>query len=198
MASEFDRSGLLSYDEEQEEWGTEGLEPAPPVRRPVSRGRRRMGRTLTLRGVLGLLLLVLLAVAVWWGVQTILLSPAPAYTPTVIATLAIVPYPTSAAMPAETVAVVTPVPSPTHPLTATQIDEGQTVRVTGTDQEGIRLRSGPGTTYGTLAILGEGTKLKVLEGSEVAEGRTWWRLEMEDGTIGWAAGNWLQVVAGAD
>jgi len=72
------------------------------------------------------------------------------------------------------------------------------VRVTGTDQEGIRLRSGPGTTYGTLAILGEGTKLKVLEGSEVAEGRTWWRLEMEDGTIGWAAGNWLQVVAGAD
>jgi len=198
MASEFDRSGLLSYDEEQEEWGTEGLEPAPPVRRPVSRGRRRMGRTLTLRGVLGLLLLVLLAVAVWWGVQTILLSPAPAYTPTVIATLAIVPYPTSAAMPAETVAVVTPVPSPTHPLTATQIDEGQTVRVTGTDQEGIRFRSGPGTTYGTLAILGEGTKLKVLEGSEVAEGRTWWRLEMEDGTIGWAAGNWLQVVAGAD
>ncbi len=198
MASEFDRSGLLAYDEEQEEWDAEGLEAAPPVRRAVSRGRGRLGRTLTLRGVLGLLLLVLLAVAVWWGVQTILLSPAPTPTPTAIATLAIVPYPTSAATPAETVAVVTPVPSPTQPLTATEIDEGQTVRVTGTDQDGIRFRSGPGTTYGTLAILGEGTKLKVLEGSEVAEGRTWWRLEMEDGTIGWAAEDWLQAVAGAD
>jgi uncharacterized protein YraI len=72
------------------------------------------------------------------------------------------------------------------------------VRVTGTGAEGIRFRSGPGTDYTTLAILEEGAELKVLGGPEEGDGFAWWRLEMDDGTTGWAAEDWLHPFEGTE
>jgi hypothetical protein len=110
-------------------------------------------------------------------------------------TLAILPPPTSTPRPSATVALATPVPSPSPAPVAGNIEEGQSVRVTGTGTEGIRFRSGPGMDYITLSILPDGTELVVLEGPEEADGFIWWRLETDDGTAGWAADEWLAAVA---
>ena len=74
------------------------------------------------------------------------------------------------------------------------MSEGQRVQIVGTGAEGIRFRSGPGTDYLTLSILLDGAELLVLDGPEEGDGFTWWRLEMEDGTIGWAAEDWLRAL----
>jgi len=68
------------------------------------------------------------------------------------------------------------------------------VRVSGTGEIGLRLRSGPGLDYVTYKIVPEGSVLKVLSGPEEADGFTWWRLEDEDGVVGWAVEEWLEPV----
>ena len=83
MATKLDDPGLAPYDDEQEvEWDPMGLEAPRPDRGAGPGRRRRLGRTVTPRLVLGMLLLVLLAVVVCWGVQRILLPPVAAPTPT--------------------------------------------------------------------------------------------------------------------
>ena len=75
MENEFNRSGLPPYGEGQEEWDPEELEwgvdelgePAdrPGLRRPAPRrDRRRLGRTVTAQGMVGLLLLLMFAIAI--------------------------------------------------------------------------------------------------------------------------------------
>lgn len=85
-------------------------------------------------------------------------------------------------------------PVPTSTVPASQLAAGQMVRISGTDGEGLRVRTGPGLDYVTLEIWEEGTELQVLEGPQVADGFVWWRLEMADGTIGWLPDEWLQIV----
>lgn len=208
MKSESNRPGPSLYGDEQEEWGPEEVEWAMDeagepidrfgVRPPVVRRRSRPGRVVPPRGVVGLLLLVLLAVAIWWGAQMVFFTPEATPTPAAIATLEMTPSPTPIATPTEPVGVVTPQPSPTPTLPAAKIAIGQTVQVSGTGKEGIRLRAGPGLDTITFVIVDEGAKLKVLGGPEEKDGFVWWRLKAEDGTIGWAAENWLRPVAGAD
>lgn len=160
-------------------------------------GRRRLGRSMTLRGLLALLVLLLLAIVLWWSARA--LFPPPVTTPSPAAAATSLPLATStlAITAAATVSTATPVPSPT-PTPQAAIAVGQMVRVSGTDEEGIRFRSGPGLDYATLDILHEGVRLKVLEGPEQADGFVWWRLEMEDGTVGWAAGDWLEPVSASE
>ncbi|MBC8448771.1 MAG: SH3 domain-containing protein [Chloroflexi bacterium] len=209
MQNEFDRPELPPYEDEVEEWTPEEVawgvdEPEQPgiyprvARAGSSRSRRRLGRSMTLRGLLGLLLLLLLAVAVWWGARMIFPPAEATPTPAAAATLPPLATPTPAVTTAATVSVATPMPSPTPTPRAPAISVGQTVRIGGTDEEGIRFRLGPGLDYVTLGVLEEGVSLKVLEGPEQADGFVWWRLEMEDGTIGWAADDWLEPVSGTD
>jgi len=209
MQSDFHRSQLPPVEDEQEEWvpeeGEWGLgEPEQAGTYPrvggasARRGRRRLGRSMTLRGLLGLLLLLLLAVVLWWGARTLFPPPVATPTPAVVATLRPLATPTPAATTAATVSVVTPVPTPTPAPKVAAISVGQTVLIGGTDEEGIRFRSGPGLDYVTLVVLEEGTKLKALEGPQEADGFVWWRLEMEDGTIGWAAEEWLEPISATD
>jgi len=70
---------------------------------------------------------------------------------------------------------------------------GQAI-IRGTEEQKLRLRAEPGLTQETLRILDEGTQLKVLEGPETMDGYKWWKVQTEDGQIGWVAGNWLAPV----
>jgi uncharacterized protein YraI len=73
-----------------------------------------------------------------------------------------------------------------------EITVGGYVKVVGAEADQLSYRSGPGLKYARLALLKDGTILKVLDGPEEADGYTWWRLQDEDGFIGWAADDWLE------
>lgn len=88
------------------------------------------------------------------------------------------PFPTS-----------TPQPTPTLPA---QITIGGYVKVLGSEADQLSYRSGPGLNYTRRRLLHDGTILKVLDGPEQANDLTWWRLEGEEGDIGWAADKWLE------
>lgn len=110
-------------------------------------------------------------------------TPTPEPTATTLPTATTVPTPT--AVPTDT-----PLPAPTAtpvPVIAT----GGEVVVQGTAGEQLRLRAGPALDNVTLRILNEGTRLKVLEGPEASDGFQWWRVQTDDGLIGWVAGDWL-------
>ena len=148
-----------------------------------------------LRAVLGVFLVVLLGVSAWWGVRALLLPSASTPTPAAIWTPAPLASPVLSPTPVPTVAVGVPLATATPAPAAGAIGVGQRVRVAGTDQEGIRLRSEPGVDYATLVIVEEGVELDVLDGPQEADGYLWWQLEMDDGTVGWAVEDYLESVS---
>jgi len=96
--------------------------------------------------------------------------------------------------------VSTPVPptatsNPPTPTPAT-VQVGARVEVAGTGEDGMSFRTGPGTKYIRISVLKDGNILRVVGGPEDADGFTWWRLEAEDGTVGWAVENFLILAAG--
>ena len=111
------------------------------------------------------------------------------------------PQPTMEIIPTITPSLPTPVPFPTAtptpkptstPSVPTEISVGGYVKVIGAEVDQLSYRSGPGLNFARLSIVKDGTILEVLEGPEEADGYTWWRLEDEDGFIGWAADDWLE------
>jgi hypothetical protein len=75
---------------------------------------------------------------------------------------------------------------------ASQIRAGMFTEVAGTGIYGLRLRFGAGSDYLTIRILGDGETLLVLDDSEEAEGETWWRVQDEQGNVGWVAQEFLE------
>ena len=134
------------------------------------------------------LALVLVAVAglCWISGLSNRLRPLP------LPTATYTPLPTWTRLPTET-PTITPVPSATATPEPQIIPAGAVV-VSGTEGQNLRLRAGPGLTYATLRILEEGARLKVLEGPEKVDGYEWWKVQTEDGQVGWAVSNWLTPV----
>ncbi|MGC8839235.1 MAG: SH3 domain-containing protein [Anaerolineae bacterium] len=91
------------------------------------------------------------------------------------------------ALPPPTVPGPTPSPSPAPP----RVEVGGWVQVQGTEGEDLRLRAAPGLGGETIALVQEGTLLRVLEGPVEADGYTWWRVQSPEDQTGWAAGQWL-------
>lgn len=60
----------------------------------------------------------------------------------------------------------------------------------------LNLRSGAGLSASVIATLPYGTKLTVTGGPIVAEGYTWYPVKTADGTVGWAAGEFLTLDTG--
>lgn len=81
------------------------------------------------------------------------------------------------------------------PAPASQLAEGAFARITGTGIEGIRFRFGPGLEFATIRIAEEGEDMLILEGPQAADGFEWWRLQDSFGNVGWAASQFLAVVA---
>jgi hypothetical protein len=85
------------------------------------------------------------------------------------------------------------VPTATPPL-PDRVTVGIRVVVAGTGADRLRMRAGPGTDYATMQIVSDGTEFTVLEGPQSQGGFEWWRLEMADGTIGWAVETYLTPI----
>ena len=167
----------------------------PRFRSAQARRRRRFTVPLWVWGVALLLVLIIVAFAVWW----LLLRPGPresvAPPPTATRPAAVLvtqtATPSVAAVPSAT---WTPAPVVT-PTVAATITIGGKVQVVGTGIDQLRVRTGPGVSYVTMMIVPDGTVFEVLDGPQEAEGYNWWRLKAEDGTVVWAADEWLEPVA---
>jgi len=106
------------------------------------------------------------------------LIPAPTHTPNVTPTPTLDP------------SLVSPTPDPN------QISISGYVQISGTEGEGLRIRSAPGLNSDTVFFGGEDEVFIVREGSEVVDGYTWWYLvaPYDETRAGWAAGDFLAVV----
>lgn len=140
---------------------------------------------------LALVLMLVVMGGLWWKLFGLRRSAGLQFTPTVP-----LPSPTFTSVALSTPTVL-PSPTSTPPPPAEVAIDGR-VKVSGTREFGLRLRSGPGLDYVTYKIVPEGSVLKVLSGPEEADGFTWWRLEDEEGTVGWAVEDWLEPVPPAD
>ena len=94
-----------------------------------------------------------------------------------------------------TIALPTPVPSPSLPPGNFAI--GVMVQVVGVDTSGLNIRSAPGYSGTPRFLSPEGSTFMVVGGPQSVDDLEWWKLEdPEDSTrSGWAARNYLMVVS---
>jgi hypothetical protein len=71
------------------------------------------------------------------------------------------------------------------PPSAGVLAVGKNAVVNTTEGDKLRVRSGPGTSFGVLTMLAKGTVVTLLEGPRNADGLTWWRVRPPDGIEGW-------------
>lgn len=134
----------------------------------------------------GLLTLVTF-IAIGWT-QT----PQPADVGFVPADLTMIPAPTltSNAPPTATVNPFAPTPVPTG------IAIGNYVQISGTEGQGLRIRSEPGLD-GEFVFLGFDSEVFVVQdGPRVVDGYTWWYLvaPYDETRVGWAASDFLTYI----
>ncbi len=107
------------------------------------------------------------------------------------------PTPIRPAQPTPTIALPTPIPSPSLP--PGNITIGVLVKVVGVGVTGLNIRSAPGTgdTSTPRFVAQEESIFVVVEGPQTADGLEWWRLEDPDDPqrYGWAARNYLEVIS---
>jgi hypothetical protein len=114
------------------------------------------------------------------------------------ALLTVIPAPTSTP-PGMNNLFFTPTPT-INPLIASGqtggIAPGVYVQITGTEGEGLRIRTAPGTANDVKFLALDAEVFKVFEGPQDADGYLWWYLEApyDQTRNGWAAANFLRVV----
>ncbi len=106
----------------------------------------------------------------------------PTATPTLILRPTFTPVPT---------ATPTATPTPTPLPVPTEIAVGVFVRVV----DGVNFRIEPTTQGQLIRTLADGVVLEVIGGPTDAEALTWWQLRDVDGSIGWAASQYLAPTA---
>jgi len=104
--------------------------------------------------------------------------------------------PAAGASRTSTPAPATPTPviaanTPT-PLPSSLIAPGIRAMVYGTGADQLSVRGGPGSANARIGMVADGAALKVLEGPESADGKSWWRVQLDDGTIGWVVADFLK------
>lgn len=110
--------------------------------------------------------------------------PRPTATPTVLRPTPTV-LPTSTPQPTIDVSVAPP-----------EVTAGYYATVADTGGVGVTLRNGPSTRNVRVMVVSEGARVYVLEGPTDADSYLWWRIRLEDGTEGWAVGDFLSPAAG--
>lgn len=107
----------------------------------------------------------------------------------------VIPAPTSTPM-ALPGADLTATPTPSS-LVVNGVGVGMYVQISGTEGDGLRLRSGPGTDYPPRFLGHESEVFKVMDGPKDANGYTWWYVvtPMDESRSGWAVAKYLSVVA---
>lgn len=117
----------------------------------------------------------------------------PVRTPTAgpTVTLASIPMPTREAEPT---AAATDAPTTAPTAMPTTIGVGARVEVTGTGASQLSVRQSASTSATRIKFVPDGTKFVVVGGPEQANGYTWWKVDDQAGTVGWAAGQYLALV----
>jgi hypothetical protein len=96
------------------------------------------------------------------------------------------PLPTATNVP-----TLTPPPTPDLSVAPEAITVGYYAAVANTDDVGVSLRGGPSTDNIRLLLVAEGTTILVIGGPVEGSGLIWWQVQLDDGTEGWVAGDFL-------
>lgn len=143
--------------------------------------------------LVGSLLVACLASAV---LVAILVASQPAHSPGVVNTAIVNLIPAPSATPP----IPTPLPTPTTAPVPTAVSQGPLtigalVQITGTGNDGLRLRKDPGLEgqFQFLAI--EAEVYRVTDGPREVDGYTWWYLvnPYQESVQGWGVANYLAV-----
>jgi hypothetical protein len=148
-------------------------------------------------------LAVLAALLAIWGLALRSLAPEqtvkpPAPTAVVNVILAPTPTPVIQITPSpEATATTPPTGGLSTPVTNAKIKVGDYVQISGTGGDGLRIRSGAGTSNAPNFLGMESEVFQVVGGPQDADGITWWSLAApyDETRKGWAASNYLTVVA---
>jgi len=84
--------------------------------------------------------------------------------------------------------------APTAAARPATVQVGARVQVTGTNGAGLRLRQSPSTDSVTLQFASDGAQFVVVDGPQQADDITWWKIDDQNGLVGWASGDYLKVV----
>lgn len=102
--------------------------------------------------------------------------------------------------PSATLPVPTPEPTPTTAPVPTAVSQGPLtigalVQITGTGNDGLRLRKGPGLDGQFLFLAIEAEVYRVTDGPREADGYTWWYLvnPYQESIQGWGVANYMAV-----
>ena len=81
------------------------------------------------------------------------------------------------------------------PSMAGVIALGMTIKVTGTGNEGLRMRSGAGIDQTTLYLAREGELFKIIDGPKILDSLIWWKIEGLDdpGKAGWSVQDYMAI-----
>ncbi len=141
-------------------------------------------------GALGLAALLAVFTLIMIGWTSPRLAPDVGFVP---ADLTMIPAPTHTAI---TPPTPTLDPNVTPTLAANTIGIGGYVQITGTEGEGLRLRSAPGLAGEQVDLGFDEEVYQVREGPQVVDGYTWWYLvaPYDETRAGWAAADFLAVV----
>lgn len=136
-------------------------------------------------------LVVTLALVALFAILVVMM-PAPVQQPQTVAALTVIAAPT----PTSTQPPVIATPTPTNPPNIEGISVGSYVQIAGTDGQGLRLRSGPGTSNPARLLGMDSEVFQVIDGPRFSDGFTWWFLEApyDPDRSGWAASQYLRVV----
>jgi hypothetical protein len=93
--------------------------------------------------------------------------------------------------PAETVDQPVATDEPTSVVPEGEIGVGVSVIVVA--ESGLFLRAQPEVGENALILMQDGTSLEVIGGPSDDGEFVWWQLRMDDGTEGWAVGEYLQM-----
>jgi hypothetical protein len=139
-------------------------------------------------GVAGMLLLITLILIGWtsprfspnvgFAPADLTMIPAPTHTPNVLPTSTLDPLSAGSTPAADTIGV------------------GGYVQISGTEGDGLRIRSSPGLNGDTVFRGEEAEVFVVREGPQSADGYTWWNVvaPYDETRAGWAAADFLAVV----
>ncbi|MCE1255094.1 MAG: hypothetical protein LWX83_16290 [Anaerolineae bacterium] len=115
--------------------------------------------------------------------------------PSAVVTVIVAPTPTLPVLntePAPSTSNGTEAPGETHIL----LNKGDFVQITGTENQGLSVRSGPGTENKVLLIATEDELFEVKDGPVSAGGYNWWYLvsPRDSNRFGWAVDEFLKPV----
>jgi len=141
-------------------------------------------------GALSVTGVLLLLTAIFIGWTSPRFSPDVGFAP---ADLTIIPAPTHTPN-ATAVPTIDPFATPSADSSSIHVDGY--VQITGTEGDGLRIRSAPGLNGDTVFRGEESEVFLVKDGSQTADGYTWWYLvaPYDDTRAGWAAADFLAVV----